>query len=264
MVWAQSYQVTPAAVRQGEAIRVQASAAATSARLNGRTVPLFPEAAGRLGLMPVPALEPPGAYTLEFLDETGAVVHHTEVTVRDARFRRQNVVLRKEVKELQPSPGEMETVAALRQTVSETRYWSEPFARPLPGCMTSPFGVRRLHNGKPTGSYHGGVDQRGAAGRPVRAAAAGVVRIVRMFNIHGGTVGIDHGQGVTSVYLHLSRFAVEEGARVEKGDIIAYVGSTGRSTAPHLHWSLNVHGIPTNPRQWVALQPCGAPQRKKK
>ena len=118
----------------------------------------------------------------------------------------------------------METVAALRKAVTDTRYWSEPFERPLPGCMTSPFGVRRLHNGKRTGGYHGGIDQRGSAGTPIRAIADGVVAIVRPYNIHGNVVGIDHGQGVASLYLHMSKFATKEGAKVSKGDVIGYVG----------------------------------------
>jgi murein DD-endopeptidase MepM/ murein hydrolase activator NlpD len=127
-----------------------------------------------------------------------------------------------------------------------------------------PFGVQRLYNGKPSGTYHGGVDQRSPAGRPVRAAADGVVKIVQAWNIHGGTVGIDHGQGLESMYLHMSRFAAKEGAAVKKGDVIGYVGSTGRSTAPHLHWSLYANGVPVDPRQWVPLKACAAGGAKRK
>ncbi len=155
----------------------------------------------------------------------------------------------------------METVAAFRENLSEKRLWAEPLALPVAGCMSSPFGVQRLYNGKASGSYHGGVDQRSPAGRPVRAVADGVVKIVRAWNIHGGTVGIDHGQGLQSIYLHMSKFAATEGAVVKKGDVIGYVGSTGRSTAPHLHWSLYANGVPVNPRQWVPLKACAA--RKK-
>jgi murein DD-endopeptidase MepM/ murein hydrolase activator NlpD len=71
-------------------------------------------------------------------------------------------------------------------------------------------------------------------------------------------VGIDHGQGLESMYLHLSRFAVAEGAAVKKGDVIGYSGSTGRSNAPHLHWSLYANGVPVNPLQWVGLKACPA------
>jgi murein DD-endopeptidase MepM/ murein hydrolase activator NlpD len=117
--------------------------------------------------------------------------------------------------------------------------------------------VQRLLNGKPTGDYHGGIDQRSPAGHPVRAVAAGTVRVVRMFSLRGGTVGIDHGQGLASMYLHLSKFATSEGAAVKKGEVIGYIGSTGRSSGPHLHWSLYANQVPVNPAQWVPLQACG-------
>jgi murein DD-endopeptidase MepM/ murein hydrolase activator NlpD len=226
--------------------------------MGDRAVRLF----APFGLFPIPAEQKPGRYTLEILDGKGAALRSTPITVRDAHYPAQNVVLAKEITELKPSPGEVDTTKAFRETVSATRYWTEPLDAPVSGCMTSLFGVRRFQNGKPSGSSHGGVDLRGAAGLPVHAAAAGVVRIARQYNLHGGTVGIDHGQGFESMYLHLSKFAVAEGAMVKRGDVIGYIGSTGRSTAPHLHWTLYVYGVPVNPAQWVTLQAC--PSRKLK
>ena len=76
-------------------------------------------------------------------------------------------------------------------------------------------------------------------------------------------MGLDHGQAVTSFYLHMSKFATTEGASVKKGDVIGYVGTTGRSTAPHLHWSIAVNGSNVNPLQWVRVPPCSAPSKKK-
>jgi murein DD-endopeptidase MepM/ murein hydrolase activator NlpD len=123
--------------------------------------------------------------------------------------------------------------------------------------VLSPFGVKRLHNGKPTGEFHGGVDQRAAAGSPIRAAAAGEVKIAQPFTVLGGTVAIDHGQGLETMYLHMSKIAAQPGARVNKGDVIGYVGATGRANGPHLHWLIDVNGVPVNPRQWVTLSVCG-------
>ena len=256
-LWA-SVMLAQTAVRQGSAFRVNAPADAVSARLNARVIRLFPHEDGTFGLMPIPVDQKPGAYTLELLDAAGAVVKSRAVQVLDARFRRQNVTVSPSVAELKPSPGESETVAAFRGTVSDVRHWSEPLALPIPGCMTSPFGVQRYLNGKPTGNFHGGIDQRGAAGTPIRAAAAGVVRIAQDWNVHGRTVGIDHGQGLASIYLHMSRIAAVEGATVKKGEVIGYVGSTGRSNAPHLHWSLYANGLPVNPLDWVKVGPCAA------
>ena len=211
-----------------------------------------------MALIPVPVLSKPGEHPIEMLDAAGQVIARETVVIRSARFRRQNVVLSKTVASLKPSPGEMEAVRALRGTVSDTRHWDEPFMVPVPGCMTSPFGVLRLHNGKLTGSYHGGLDQRAPTGTPIRAIAGGAVKIARMFNLHGGTIGIDHGQGVTSIYLHMSGFAVKEGDTVRKGDVVGHSGSTGRSSAPHLHWGIAVSGYHVNPSQWVNVSRCGA------
>jgi murein DD-endopeptidase MepM/ murein hydrolase activator NlpD len=262
---AQTFDIQPSAAKQGDVIRLSTNAPAVSAKMQERTVRLFSEPDGtRAGLLPVPATTKPGAYQVEFLDEQGQVLRSAGVTVRDARFPEQNVTLSPRVQALKPAPGEMETVAAFRKAVTDTRYWTEPFERPLPGCMTSPFGVRRLHNGKRTGGYHGGIDQRGSAGSPIRAIADGVVAIVRPYNIHGKVVGIDHGQGVASLYLHMSKFATKEGAKIGKGDVIGYVGSTGRSTAPHLHWSISVNGVAVNPEQFVPLSPCPEPASTRK
>ena len=224
--------------------------------MDGRAIRLFPQQNGaRLGLMPVKVDQKPGVYALEF--SGGAL----KVVVRDARFPSQNVVLGKELAELKASPGEMEAVAKFKDTVSDERRWAEPFVPPVPGCITSPYGVRRLHNGKPTGNYHTGLDQRAREGQPIRAIAGGVVRLSGHFSLHGNTIGVDHGQGLESIYLHMSRFAVSDGDAIGKGAIIGYAGSTGRSTAAHLHWSVYANGIAVNPLQWVSLKPCAKPPR---
>ncbi len=244
--------------RQGDVIRVWAAPAAKEARMSGRTIPLFVQADGRaFGLMPVPVEATPGPYTLEYLGAGGVVLGSKGVTVRDAKFRIQNVVMKKETAELRSTPAEAQVLKAFRETVSDTRRWREPLRLPVPGCMISPFGVRRFINGKPTGGYHGGLDQRSPAGRPVRAVAGGTVKMAGVFTLLGGTVGIDHGQGLESIYMHLSKLATREGVAVEKGEVIGYVGSTGRSTGPHLHWALLANGVQVNPRQWVVVRPCG-------
>jgi murein DD-endopeptidase MepM/ murein hydrolase activator NlpD len=259
----QTITLSPDKPRQGQAIHVEvAGDAAVKARMNGRTVPLYRQADGTsFALMPVPVLEKPGTYRLEILNGSGEVLHSTPVPVADARFQKQNIRLSPGLSKIQPAPGEMETVRDFRALVTDVRYWHEPFALPVPGCMTSPFGVLRFHNGKPTGGFHGGIDQRGPAGQPIQAITGGVVKVAQMFNLHGGTVGLDHGQGLLSIYLHMSKLAVKEGIQVEEGDVIGYVGSTGRSTAPHLHWALYANGVPVTPLQWVDVGPC-APAAK--
>jgi murein DD-endopeptidase MepM/ murein hydrolase activator NlpD len=257
-------------VRQGTTLQVRAleNERIERARLDGRTIRLFaaPEG-GVLGLMPIPVEQRPGQYKLEFLDAGGAVVRAAQITVADAHYPIQNIVISKEIAGLKPSPDEADLSTKFRNSVSETRYWKEPFAIPVAGCLTSEFGVRRFQNGKPTGDFHGGLDQGSAYGTPVLAAADGVVKIVKPWNIHGNTVGVDHGQGVLTMYLHLSKFATTEGAAIKQGDVLGYVGSTGRSTGPHLHWSLYVNSESVDPGQWVKVPAAchaAAPARRRK
>jgi murein DD-endopeptidase MepM/ murein hydrolase activator NlpD len=93
------------------------------------------------------------------------------------------------------------------------------------------------------------------------------VVIARPLTLQGGTVGIDHGQGVESMYMHLSKIEAVEGAQVQPGDIVGHAGSTGRSTAPHLHWGIYVHGMAVSPLQWVSVRSCtggAGPARKQR
>lgn len=248
----------PRTVRQGDTIRIRVSGGdAALAKFRDKTVPLFRQADETLfGLMPVKVLETPGEYPLEILSEGGGRLFAETVTVEDAAFPIQNIRATKQMKSLTPMPGEREAIAKLRNTVSPRRYWQEPFLKPTPQCQNSPFGVQRYHNGQPSGNFHSGIDLRSPLGTPVRAAADGVVRISKMFRLHGGTIGIDHGQGVATLYIHLSEVKVPEGKRVRRGEIVGLVGSTGFSTGPHLHWAVYVHGLPVNPVQWLAKEPA--------
>ncbi|MBA3924314.1 MAG: M23 family metallopeptidase, partial [Nostocaceae cyanobacterium] len=117
------------------------------------------------------------------------------------------------------------------------------------------YGVRRYYNGKFANDYyHRGVDYAGGTGSPIIAPAAGRVvlvgRVSQGFRIHGNCVGIDHGQGVTSIYLHMSRINVREGDLVKPGTVLGAVGSTGAATGPHLHWGLYVNGLSVDPVPW--------------
>lgn len=126
------------------------------------------------------------------------------------------------------------------------RLWSKPFLRPRDSRVTSGFGRGREFNGTVT-SRHMGTDFAGATGAPVRAANRGVVRIVGRFYLGGNVVYVDHGLGLTSAYLHLSRQLVAEGDTVERGQVIGRVGATGRVTGPHLHLIVRYGKITVDP-----------------
>jgi murein DD-endopeptidase MepM/ murein hydrolase activator NlpD len=259
----QQCAVKPVSIPLGQTIRLHCSVAAASARMNGRTVRLFKQTDGAWqGLMPVAVADKPGTYPIEFLAEDGTTLSSLNLTIRKTIFPSQNVVLAPQIEALHSTTEEMQTLTTFRDSVSDIKYWDDPLVPPLPGCVLSPFGVKRLHNGKPTGEFHAGIDQRASEGTPIRAVAGGIVKIVQPFNVLGGTVAIDHGQGLETMYLHMSKLNVELGAHVNKGDIIGYVGATGRANGPHLHWVIYVNGVPVNPQQWVTLKPCSTAKNK--
>jgi hypothetical protein len=161
---------------------------AATARLkdgpNGRTVRLFKQGSGDWeGLMPVAVEDSPGVYPIEFLAADGTALASASLTIRKTIFPTQNVTLTPQIEALHTTPDERQTLTTFRDAVSDVKYWDDPLVAPLPGCVISPFGVKRLHNGKPTGEIHAGIDQRGAAGAPIRAVAAGLVKIVQPFNV---------------------------------------------------------------------------------
>jgi murein DD-endopeptidase MepM/ murein hydrolase activator NlpD len=126
-----------------------------------------------------------------------------------------------------------------------------PLSNPAPGhAVTSTFGVRR----DPligSAAFHSGMDFRAPVGMEARASAAGTVVKAEWSGGYGRMVEIDHGQGFSTRYAHLSRISVSEGQKVEAGDIVGRTGNTGRSTGPHLHYEVRQNGTPLNPLRFL-------------
>lgn len=127
------------------------------------------------------------------------------------------------------------------------------FIKPVPGRDTGRFGLRRVINSQPR-NPHSGMDIAAAAGTPVKAPASGTVLHVDNFFFSGNTVYVDHGSGVISMYAHLSKILVKPGDTVQQGDVIGKVGSTGRATGPHLHWSVYLNGEAIDPSLFLSLK----------
>lgn len=141
---------------------------------------------------------------------------------------------------------ERKSTARALATVSLARKWSLPMVRPVPGIITSPYGFRRILNGKPR-SPHRGVDYRAKDGDPVRSAADGTVILSADHYYAGACIYVDHGSGVISVYMHLSRRLVDAGDTVSAGEVIGLAGRTGRVTGPHLHFGISLQGNMVDP-----------------
>jgi murein DD-endopeptidase MepM/ murein hydrolase activator NlpD len=132
------------------------------------------------------------------------------------------------------------------------RLWEPPFIAPRESRITSGFGHGRTFNGQ-VQSRHTGTDYAGAVGTPIRAPARGRVALIGDFYLGGGVLYIDHGAGLVTGYLHLSGVDVAEGDLVERGQVIARVGATGRVTGPHLHWIVRYGGHTVDALSLLAL-----------
>lgn len=140
-------------------------------------------------------------------------------------------------------------LAAMRgalRTESPNRFWEIPFHRPVEGIMLSRFGLRRTFNNE-TKRRHTGLDFRAPAGTPIKTISAGKVVLVGEYYLPGNTVVIDHGNGVVSMAMHMSKVLVKEGEWVARGQAYGFSGATGRVTGAHLHLSVSVQGVAIDP-----------------
>ena len=150
---------------------------------------------------------------------------------------------------------EQARVTAARLRDDARADFAQGFIQPVSGRISGRFGRARSYNGQ-EGGPHSGLDIAVATGTPVMAPAAGIVTLAdRDLYITGGTVLLDHGHGVNSNFLHLSRIDVRVGERVAQGQTLGAVGATGRATGPHLHWGMNWFDVRVDPQQVLARQP---------
>ncbi len=136
------------------------------------------------------------------------------------------------------------------------KQWNGGFISPTNTKVTEVYGIKRIMNKKRT-TRHRGIDLKGKSGAPIKAINSGKVVLREDLFYGGNTVVVDHGMGLLSVYMHMSKFNVKEGDEVSKGDVIGFVGSTGRSTGPHLHMSIKLNGVSVNPEALMKLNILG-------
>lgn len=262
--------VAPAMVVAGgpELIRVEAQGATeVDGEWLGRKIEFFRTKDGRawLALAGADVEAPLGASVLMIHVKAadGESRDLTEpVEIHAAHYRTET--LRVEPRFVEPGPDEMKRIeaeVALKDEVfgasAAEPLWSGDFRAPVAARPTDSFGVRRMFNGK-LASVHKGMDFRAAAGTPVHAANNGVVVLARLMYFEGNCVVIDHGLGLYTISMHLSRIDVHEGDHIVKGQRLGLSGATGRVTGPHLHWAVRWQGAYLDPAKVLKMDLAGA------
>lgn len=222
---------------------------------NGRKIHFNPSSKSFKAVLGIDLYTEPGTYSLE-IKADGKVVSRP-VTVVKKKYPVQKLILPKDMVELSPenearAEQEQKKVAAIWPHETD-RGWSGPFLNPREGAISTAFGLRRIINGIPKNS-HSGVDVTAEEGEPVHAPNNGIVTLVDNQFYSGNSVILDHGQGIYTMFFHLSKVLVQQGQPVKRGDVIAFVGSTGRSTGSHLHWGVRMQGARVDPLELIKLK----------
>jgi murein DD-endopeptidase MepM/ murein hydrolase activator NlpD len=182
-----------------------------------------------------------------------------KLVVTRAKYPKIEVKLSVEGKFTEPTPEQQKQIADAQEVkkdylnrVTPDREWSGQFATPADAAISDVFGSQRIFNGK-TSSPHLGLDFRVPSGTPVKAMNDGTVLLARPLYFEGNFVVIDHGQGLLTLYLHLSEFKVKEGEQVKSGQVLGLSGGTGRATGPHLHVAVRWQGTYLDPARLLQL-----------
>ncbi len=255
-------KMVPGEIAQGQASAVELvgqGAASAVAFADNVRYPLVSDGSDFWGIIAEAADAAVGVHpiTVQLLDSGGNVISDlaTQVTVDDGDYPVENVDLPADVNNsLDPTLVQQEEDArnAVFAQFTPEKLWSGPFIWPVPpDVITDPFGIRRGYNGGPVTGFHEGIDIAADEGTPIVASNSGRVAYVASGPTHGNCVLIDHGDGIFSGYSHMSAFNVQIGQMVNKGDVIGFVGSTGMATGPHVHWEIDVRGIPVDPSLWT-------------
>jgi len=187
---------------------------------------------------------------------SGSTVTIRNVAVRGKAYPEQRLTI-KDKRKVDPDPDDLSRIAREREITDAIKRRfsadmpSTDFALPANGPLSSRFGLRRIFNGQPR-NPHAGLDVAVGAGAPVKAPAAGVVANTGDYFFNGNTVFVDHGQGLITAYMHLSRIDVRAGQPVKKGETLGAVGASGRVTGPHLHWAVILNNTPVDPQLFLA------------
>jgi len=186
-------------------------------------------------------------------------VYSTDVLVSEKRYPTTTIRVASEyVQPPQEVLARIEQEAAFKKQVlaqvAPASSWNGRFKPPVDSIVTAVFGSSRTYNGVKKNT-HQGMDFRAAIGTPVRATNQGTVVLARGLYFEGNCVMIDHGQGLFTIYMHLSEIQVKEGQKVDRGEMLGLSGNSGRVTAPHLHFAVRWQGMYLDPATLLGLRP---------
>jgi murein DD-endopeptidase MepM/ murein hydrolase activator NlpD len=209
-----------------------------------------------IALVGIPLDAEPGSKIWLVAEQVNGAAERFEIDVQPKQYAEQHLKVKPGQVELSPEDlaryeRERAHLERVRRTFSETAPTSLTFLQPAAGSRSSSFGLRRFFNGKPR-SPHNGMDIAAALGTPVRAAAHGRVIDVGDYFFSGTTVIVDHGQGLLTLYAHLSAVDTRVGATLAAGAPLGKVGATGRVTGAHLHFSVYLNTVAVDPALFLA------------
>jgi murein DD-endopeptidase MepM/ murein hydrolase activator NlpD len=232
-------------------ITLPADADPATARYRDRKVLVTRSEGSTLAVIGLPLATKPGRHYLKINNRQGQT-QNLGFQVEDKAYEEQHITIT-DKRKVNPEKRDMERITReSKQIKSALRHWSEQddvvvtFQKPVAGPTSSPFGLRRFFN-EQARNPHSGLDIAAPEGTPIRAPAPGTVLDTGDFFFNGNTVLLDHGQGLVTMYCHMSKIDVTPGQTLDSGEILGEVGMTGRVTGPHLHWGVSLNDARIDP-----------------
>jgi murein DD-endopeptidase MepM/ murein hydrolase activator NlpD len=235
-------------------VRLGSGAERPQAWFGEKRVAVVRDGQGWVALVGLPLALEPGAHALRVLAAGAETTKPVRVAAKHYPLQRFTVPDHRKV---EPPPEDMLRIEREQKRIDEIKaaFRDEPapdtaFRQPAAGRLTGSFGLRRIINGLER-MPHAGIDVAAPVGTPVQAAGAGIVVETGDYFFNGNSVYIDHGQGLVTLYCHLDRIEVLPGEPVAAGQRIGLSGNTGRTSGPHLHWTVLLNGAAVDPRLFL-------------